>query len=162
MAKGNKNDVDLTDVEMLDDEQAALMRREAEDAIAAAGIPEGKWSISSMEQVRDQSFSPVYPIPEGRGVRGTFEGPGEPVLMNTPGSTGEKRPVGTWRIRVSEQLCLLIPTAAQLDSRLPTYPIGAEISIIKQRGKVESRAGNQVRQYLISDPPKVLSGGGAS
>lgn len=86
------------------------------------------------------------------GVRGIFEGPGEEVEMQDPG-TGEVRMVGTWKVRVTKTVCMQFATSAQLEAKLKKYPIGEIVTIKKLPESRRSRAGRVVSQYLVSDPP---------
>lgn len=98
------------------------------------------------------SFEKYMSWPKGEPVVGIFRGPGNVVPMEDQNKKGEWRDVGTWLIQVSESMTFALPTGAQLDTKLPRYPLGEEICVVMHADKVTSKKNNQVSDFAISTP----------
>lgn len=108
--------------------------------------------LTTKDALKDQHFTKYLPLPPGLPLKGRFAGYGGEELVEDQNRKGRKRRIHTWLVKVSNVLTYRIPSSSQLTRQLPHYPIGDVITIVQMVDKVRSKKGNQVNDFMVSDP----------
>jgi len=92
-------------------------------------------------------------IPDGGRVSGYFLGAGPDTFVNDPNGGGEKRAMGTWRVRHDSGVILTFLNNSQLGTKLGSIPTGEHV-VIQRCGETSLGGGRRVSNFEVFHNPK--------
>lgn len=135
-----------------DTEMTALAK--VDEMIAAAqGMVVSGTSKALATAFEGQIIEEVVKLEDGQLLKGIYLGPGGSLDVTDP-STGETRPLNTWKVRhpANRQIVALLLGCAKLNRFFGGVPVGSAVTILR-RGSVRSNAGRVVNDFVTAHTP---------
>ncbi len=139
-------------------EESTALATVDEMVAAAQGMVKSGTSAALLSAFQGMVIEEVVSLEEGRMLNGLYLGPGGPLDVTDP-STGEVRPLNTWRVQhpTNKQVVALLLGCAKLNRFFGGCPVGSKVTIVR-RGTVKSRAGRVVNDYVTGHIPPARDG----